>query len=247
MALIDNLVAYWKCDENAANTNVIDSHGSNDGVASGNTSTLSTDGKIGTAFNFNGTNEDVDFGNITDLDSLSGLFVSCWIRSSGFTPTDVIYRNDGGTLSFTLLTRTSGAMSGQIATGAGTFDTGNSAPGFDDGAWHHVVLRYTGSDLIIYVDGNNENNDATANGTLNNSSKFLFANQGAGNFYPGDIDEVGIWSVDKGAQAVADLYNSGSGLAYPLSIGWANKIFNVVPGKVEGIAVANISKIQGVA
>ena len=58
MALIDNLVSYYKLDENAANTTVADAHGSNTGTASTNTADLYTaTGKINSSFNFNGSTE----------------------------------------------------------------------------------------------------------------------------------------------------------------------------------------------
>ena len=55
MVTTDNLVSYYKCDENAANTDVVDSHGSNDLTASTNTSNLSAPGIINTAFDLDGS------------------------------------------------------------------------------------------------------------------------------------------------------------------------------------------------
>ena len=48
---------------------------------------------------------------------------------------------------------------------------------------------------------------------------------------------------------MTELYNSGNAFAYPFSAatGWANKIFNIVPGKILSIDVANISKVLDVS
>ena len=46
---------HYKCNDNAANTTVLDATGTNNGASTTNTSNLHTDGKIDGAFNFDGT------------------------------------------------------------------------------------------------------------------------------------------------------------------------------------------------
>ena len=51
MVLTDSLAAYYKCDENAANTTVADAHGSNTGTSATNTSTMyDADGVFNSSF-----------------------------------------------------------------------------------------------------------------------------------------------------------------------------------------------------
>ena len=75
--------AHFKCNDDAASTVVTDDgSGSNNGVASVNTSILSATGKIGKAFEFNGTDEFVAmnaFGAAVKGDTAAS--VSIWAYS----------------------------------------------------------------------------------------------------------------------------------------------------------------------
>jgi len=80
-----SLVAYYACDENAANTTVSDSHGSNDGTASVNTSTMSSTahGNLEGAFDIDGASETITFTDTNDLDFGTGAFtINFWFKSN---------------------------------------------------------------------------------------------------------------------------------------------------------------------
>jgi hypothetical protein len=62
-SLSDNLVAYYKMNDNADTTTVIDSKGYSNGTAQQNTSVLHTAGVAGEALTFNGTSDYVDVYN----------------------------------------------------------------------------------------------------------------------------------------------------------------------------------------
>jgi hypothetical protein len=79
--LTANTIAHYKCNDNAATTNVIDSVGGGDGTASRNTSLLTTaSGKIGRAFVFDGEYDFIDTGR-TFQAMLNGEFsFNLWLK-----------------------------------------------------------------------------------------------------------------------------------------------------------------------
>ena len=232
MALIDNIVSYYKLEENAANTTVVDAHGANTGTASTNTSNLSTTGKIDNAFNFNGTNENVVLANENNFD-LVEITISAWIKTS--VKGDAVFTKGKAADFQYMLFQTAAdgyaAMVGWTAAGATSiFATGTT--NIADGAWHHVVgVIKDGSYARIYVDGVYEAEDTTFSGTYNTegAAVAMIAEREDGALdWNGDIDEVGIWSreLTNGGVAVSntaggeieELYNSGSGNQYPFPV-----------------------------
>jgi len=81
-----DLVSYWKL--NVGSSNQIDSVNSNDGTVDGATYTAS--GKIGGAYNFDGTNDRINISNDASFNSLSAYSISAWIYRDG-TSDDFIF------------------------------------------------------------------------------------------------------------------------------------------------------------
>jgi hypothetical protein len=211
MALTDNLQSYWKLDGN-----------SNDAVGSNNGSDTditysSGNGKINQGAGFNGSSSKIvlaDIGNYT-----SAITVQCWAKLNDvtsdlplvikpYTSLDAPYvqwglKTQSGSAYFQV------AIGGQIKNASGgTLSTG---------IWYHIVGTYDGTNLKVYVNGTAYTTAET--GSLNTYS----TNVEIGHYVPGStftngsIDEVGIWNRALSTTEVGQLYNSGNGLAYPLS------------------------------
>ena len=153
--------AYWKMDDNSANTTVTDETTSYNGTASVNTSTISTTGVKGTAntaFVLNGTDQDIDIGSVPNSVFTNQNFsVSFWVKTSTKSNQSVIAlgtsnanggwgiylgysATSGGEVSYTW-----GNTSG-VSTIRGTTDVAN-------GTWNHIVCNITTSTTVI---ANNE-------------------------------------------------------------------------------------------
>jgi hypothetical protein len=258
MVTTANLIRYWRCNDNAANTTVDEVHTSNNGTASTNTSNLSSSGhgNLGTAFNFNGTSESVD-SNYQIADNSTQKAFNMWVKTTTSTAgVRLMGAFDGS--DFMNIGELNTIAANRIYFYGGTPTVGiyvTSATLFD-GNWHMLTFRQDGAldtDMSIRMDDGALTATQTFTGTLNanalTADLFFGArnnNGTAANFFPGDMQAVSIWS-SLSAQDETDLYNAGPGLDYPFITGWANKIFGIVPGKVQGVAVANIIKVQGVA
>lgn len=158
-----NQVAHYYMNDDAADTHVDDNEETYDGTLDGgdNTQDLSVAGKINEAFNFNGTDDEVDCNFAADAaggpSEKSAYSISAWINS------DVADSNKGivafwdGTDGIILQTTSGGGEGILVMVGLGT-DFANVNVQIDDD-WHHLVLVYDGSltgnanRLKLYYDG----------------------------------------------------------------------------------------------
>jgi len=147
-----DLIAHWTMDDTAATTAVVDSINANDGVlAVGTASTLTDDGKVGTALVFNGSTEyaDVPFDASLNTDTFS---FSLWARV------------DGGAGAFRSPISSRDASAGYILYAAASDDwrfwLGNGT-GFDEavgpavviGETIHIACTYDGTNMRFYANG----------------------------------------------------------------------------------------------
>lgn len=222
-----DLVSYWKLDETSGS--VLDAHGSNDGTNIGATPDVA--GKINTAYEFSTSANGISVPDSADL-RLTGdeWSVGLWTNFDtvptvgSSTHYRLIVKDDGndnsGGYSINLW---SGTI--QISRNGGTAGTSMFwNTGFVPNAsqWYHFVVTWEkGVGTKFYVDG-----------TLYGSTTLAVNNNIVGEaddplkfgYIPvynqrldGKIDEVAIFDVTLASTEVNDLYNSGSGLAYPFT------------------------------
>lgn len=224
MALTDNLVSYWNCNE--ASGTITDQHGSNNSVSE--SVTYGATGKIGNALDFESTSSDtVSFGDVAALEPTDALSISLWMKPETIVENMAVMDKGDGVTAWNLQLRTSGQnIRFNIDTSSAvTTDTPISA-----GSWFHIVGTWDGTTAKIYV--NNDTPHTAAASTLTQNANALRMGShygGAANFFDGLIDEVGFWNRALTAAEVAELYNSGNGLAYPFTSGDPQpiKIFDV--------------------
>lgn len=236
MAIVDNLVSYWKLDESSGNAS--DSVGSN---------TLTN--KNGVTFSSGKINNGIDLeiatvqsmyildASQTGLDITGDISISAWIKleSLASTGNETIvakwHATGAGFRAYQFdITQTTNLLRFQISSDGGSSNvnvaTCNTAFDVDDlGVWHHCVVTVDVSSasagITIYIDGVAQS--VTASGTqtsiANTTAQFDI---GARNYlgtptelFDGMIDEVGVWSRELTSGEVTSLYNSGNGLSYP--------------------------------
>ena len=226
MALIDNLISYYKLDENAANTDVVDSHGSNDGTASTNTANLyDASGKISSCFDL--TKSNVEYVTVSDDDTLdvtNYLSINMWIyadsypnASNGIIQKGSISSNQG-VISINISASDNHAtfrLNGQTSEGSGAC----TAPGgsLGTGAWHMVTVTYdkVEEEQKIYVDGDLKNTESYSTSiTVDANPLYIGTYYSTAYTFDGKIDEVGFWGKTLTSTEVTSLYNSGDGLPY---------------------------------
>jgi len=224
----DDIVSYYKLDDNLPTTKVIDELGLNNGTIYGgdNTDDISSTGIINTAFDFNhdGSNEYIPLGDANDfIGNKAGATVSMWIKPDVINQKKYLISSEDGwdnnerTMSmyfwdddhFTINCRNTSGTGGSVYVTSATY--------FTVGVWAHVVGVYDGAYVRMYIDGVEVGTASALTGNLTSTTHDLtIARLGIGNYYyyDGLMDEVGIWERGLSPTEVLELYNSGDGLAY---------------------------------
>ncbi|MDN3497515.1 PKD domain-containing protein, partial [Planococcus sp. APC 4015] len=99
----------------------------------------------------------------------------------------------------------------KFGTWTGQMNIVESAPGFNDNAWHHVVAQLSSTGMQLYIDG--ELVDSDANTQAENYSGYWRVGGDTGwegdTYWRGAIDEVAIYPATLSAQQVADHFELG--------------------------------------
>lgn len=214
MALTDSLVSYWKFDESSGNA--ADSAGSNTGT-NNNTVTYTT-GKINNCAVFNGSNQNFSIGT-SIFANYSALSISAWINLDVLNDyRGITWKSNNLNYSIGMRVTNGNVLQGVIANSSSeTYITGGTT--LSATTWYHAVLVYDGTDIRIYLDGSSDATPVAKTGNVKNTSDTAYiGSQNNNTFFDGKIDEMGVWSRALTSTEVGQLYNSGDGLAYPLTV-----------------------------
>jgi hypothetical protein len=218
MAYIDNLVAYYSCDE--ASGDLLDAHSTHDAVETGGTIAATT-GKVSGGRDFE--RDDTEYGlvaNHADVSMGSGAFsVSFWLKAESAGPGYIVskMKTSSAFNGYGIFVESTYAIKVQVSDGTLATIFGSSTA-LSDAGWHHVVVTRSGATIVIYLDGSQ---DVSSGGGRSGDLDFavdLFIgsfSSGAASFFDGVIDELGIWKgVALDSTAVTWLYNAGAGRSY---------------------------------
>jgi hypothetical protein len=250
LALSDSCVAYYKHDTNGTITDATGNYGS----MTINGATYTASGIINGAYDFDGTN---DYTSDTSWYTGDIKTLSLWMNAGNVTSQGLL-QFETSDRDGIWLGNFSGDISGETLSLLSSWDSGKKLSYITDtlstSTWYHICLVWDSgnSRYDCWLNGSKKTMSAHPLGHAELlTSQTLFelgrANK-SGTYYDGIIDEVGVWSRSLSDSEVGDLYNSGSGLQYPFggSSGWTGTISGVSdPAKVNGVAVANISSVNG--
>lgn len=252
MALIDNLISYWKFDESSGNAE--DAHGTND--LTNNNATAFATGKINNGADLERSSAQsfsIADASQSGLDFSDALTFSMWVKfesalgreyyiakrlGAGNQRSYLWYQADANSMNFDW------QSNGTTGTGVAVSWSPSTS------TWYHIVVTKTGTSVKFYVNGSQQGTTQTGafSTIFNGTTKFeigQWTEDAASNrSFDGFIDEVGVWNRALDASEIAQLYNSGSGLAYPFSGGSSG------PSNLktrDTIAKASIKTIDGVA
>ena len=214
-SLKTSLVAAYNGESNAN-----DSFGSNNGTAVGGLTY--TTGKIGNAFNLNGTNAYVSLSN--DILNFTGDFsYSFWVYPNNTTNQQMLICNwkPGSTYGYGYYAyMVNNNLYFEIAQGNDI--SVYYVPLSWSSTWYNIsITRKSSNNTKIYINGtlingtytrgNPTQNPVYQTGQINNIGTY---NNGAGVFFNGKIDALNIWQKELTSAEVTELYNSGNGAQY---------------------------------
>ena len=237
-----------------SNTN--DSFGSNNGTAQGGLTY--TTGKIGDAFNFNGTTSYVGIPNTTDHLNFTGDFsISTWVMplvtSAAFNIYFSNYKSGASGNGYLLyLNRTANKLVFNIHASTSYSEYGVSWTPLVN-TWYHLTVSRkasTGTKLYIngvevlgsYSIGNAGLNPTYQSGQIYNIGSSLNGSN-LGNYRQ---DAVNVWNKELTQSEITELYNSGNGAQYITDSFYkptTNDALNTYNGTAQGGLTYGVGKV----
>ena len=215
--LASSAVGHWKMNDNASNTDVVDSSGNghngtfNDATGNPNTSAHHIVGKIDGALTFDGTDDYVVVPDDASLDIPGALTLAFWTKYTSTGSGWIISKGRTGTAYGYWAGNDAGKV--RFGDNAGYKTTTST---FNDGNWHFVVCVYDGngtfSALKIYVD--NVEQATTQAGSFNGfyatNEPMVLGGQSdtgvVGRFFNGSIDNAMLFDKALTAEERGILY-----------------------------------------
>ena len=207
-----NLVAWFPGDGNAH-----DISGQNNFGVEG-TGTAYAAGKVGPAFQFNGTVASVvTISDSQSLRPLNAITIDAWINpssaSTGFE--GVLFKGSTGSAGGQPYSLFVSGPSHQIVVRIGndsTFEAVGSNAGIPTGVYTHVAATYDGTTIRIYINGTLDVSQASAIGTLAqaNTQPLYLGGVAGSNHFNGAADEIEIFSRALSQSEIQAIVNAGS-------------------------------------
>ena len=183
-------------------------------------------GKVGTAFQFNGTNAYVSLPN-NSLNPSGDFTISVWVKFNSVAATYInlienYYAPSSIRYGYSLY-----LQSGKIrfATYDGSVaNIAQSTTTFVANQWYQIVLsKKLNTAPKLYINGLNEtftqiSGNISNNIVYNSLCKSLFGvdyDTSYNSYLNGSLDAINIWNKELTASEVTELYNSGNGKQYP--------------------------------
>ena len=184
------------------------------------------DGKIGQGLSFYAASDYLSAGYLSSINGATGLTVSIWMRTPTTTKMttewhiiDMSSCSGLGNDAFELY---AGATPGKVHFTAAVGASGASVAAedstnrLDDGSWHHLLGRYNGSRVQLFVDGVSQGPGGAGSNPVSDPGDSLeIGGRCNGNvFYGwnGDVDDARIYTRALSDDEIKRLYKIGSTL-----------------------------------
>jgi len=218
----EGLVGHWTFEDGTGTIAGDYSGNGNDGTLQASmTEDDWVDGKLGTALDFDGSNDSVSVPTQPEFENLQQITVAGWFKTDSFSG------NFHGLLDITGILRMYHRFDTNDVTigtpGWSTPGTWNTTANLSVGVWYHVAATYdytqpVGTGSIVYINGSNAN--ATA-GVAEGGSftppasapvTLGVANLSGNRYYDGVLDDFRIYNRILSAEEMLSLYENSSSI-----------------------------------
>ena len=259
------MVSYWKLDETTGTT-AYDYLGTYDGTNYG--ATINQPGQVEKAYSFDGVDDYVDCGDITELNGVSAFTIVGWYKDNNIGVHNRHFdKGDGGSNDISGATY-SNRLYIEVGNLANTYAywTGYSSEISAD-KWYHAAFVFDGSvspatdrakiyvngvDRPLSFDGSSGNFPST---TADLSGYSFTLSKISSHRWDGDMDEVAVFNRALSPSEILDLYDkglAGHGYCWPPPVGglWVpiNKLELLAPwitlASVITVAAASIVYVK---
>jgi len=206
--LADSPLVYWKLAE-ASGTTMVDSSGNSRAGTYTASPTLGQTGPLAgssdTAALFNGTTQYGQIASASWMNVSTEFTIEAWFKTTATAGT--IFGRGANPANYRIGVTGGKAFAGSTLSG-GAEATAIGTTTVNDGNWHYVCARWTGSTLILEVDGVQENTVARA--TLSTSPNPLrVAQRNSDSFFAGTIGQCALYGTNIGPTRMAAHYSAG--------------------------------------
>ncbi|PLW80806.1 hypothetical protein C0585_00695, partial [Candidatus Woesearchaeota archaeon] len=192
----------------------------NNGTQSGGV-TYSSEGMFGSAINFDGSDDYINFGTPSELDiygTNKPLTLSAWIKfdaedTSGNLGDIIIHKGTYPTYEYGFATGGTPLRIDFRMNDAGSFSRVVDTESYQTGLWEHIVGVYNTTNVLLYRNGilvNSTSHSGVVNQDTYGLTMGTYGPSSSGYSFNGSIDEVAIWNRSLSADEVLDLYKRGA-------------------------------------
>ncbi|HEX5221480.1 MAG TPA: immunoglobulin domain-containing protein [Verrucomicrobiae bacterium] len=217
---VSGLVGWWPGDGNASNI-----LGTNNGTLSGG-ATANAAGVVGSAFNFDGTNNFVQVPDAVILKP-TNFTIEGWVRFTGLdTPGTaavgrqyLIFKQNAFSSNFEGFDLSKVRIAGsdrfvfRVSTSGGQSAAVYSTTLIATGVWYHLAAVRGANLLEIYLNGQLQSQTNVAFAQSYGTQPLFFGSSGQASFdrkFRGTLDEVTLYNRPLAANEIAAIYNAGA-------------------------------------
>jgi hypothetical protein len=197
------LIGWWPFNGNATD----ESSNTNDGAVNGAILINDRFGNNNAAYSFNGSNSYISMLTMNNIPmGNSARTLSVWMNPSSisnlWTLTAIGYGSPSTNNAFMF------GLGNNIISVQGWVSDYSSPLTYTVGQWMHAVCTYDGTNIKIYVDGALIGSGTNTLWNTTGTEFYFGARPSQGNsFFPGQLDDIGIWNRALTPQEITDLYN----------------------------------------
>lgn len=205
-------IAWYKFNEGSGSSTSDSSGNGFTGTWNGTLGSQWTTGVVGSAGNFNGSNNYVSVSDGSSLDITGDMSISAWVKPSIIDGTSRVFleKGDGASARQYGLRLSSGNQWALfIYIGATGYSTADATTVPSTSRWDHVVGVRSGTNILIYTNGILQHTSTGVSGSTTTSTSILtIGRSGAGafNYYGGGVDDARIYNFALSASQVQYLY-----------------------------------------
>jgi hypothetical protein len=211
-------VGFWRFDEGYGTT--ANDHSPNSNAGTITNATWQTDDMCVSekCLYFDGDDDYVNFGDV-EVDGLATVTVSAWIRPTTITSSEPFHNTTGNAIidksgagddNLSLYLGSNDEIEFYIETSGEYTITTTTSP-INTNVWTHVAGVYDGSDMYIYVNGEQITSGSASGSIIDNSNDLTVGTSDAQVAdFDGFIDEVKVFDYALTASAVKAEHNTGA-------------------------------------